>query len=475
MRHITVRDIQRVTEGTLYVMGQPEKDDEEEIELKDLCIDSRNVKAGDLFIPLIGERVDAHLFVPEVMQTASASLTDREPAKIYTDPEKLKEAEKRHDILIQVSDTQKALEKIGAYIRTQYEPPVVGVTGSVGKTTTRRMIATALGSCREVYETPGNLNSHIGIPIATSRMLDVPSEVAVLEMGIDRIGEMDVEYAIVRPEVAVVTMIGVSHMEYLGSREGIRTEKLKIAGPDTVLFLNADDPMLTGLRTKTQAREVWYYGFSEKADYRAEDLHAEGSGYCFTYVNGETRIPVRLPVLGEHNVRNALVSLSICDYLGLDTEKAASALSGFQGIRQIIGRTEKGTTLIDDTYNASPESMKAALSVLTEMDVTGRRWAVLGDMFELGADSEDMHREVGKSFSGFTVDYLVTVGDSALLLGQEAEKARPSLQHEHFETVEEATSFLEEMLLPEDAVLLKASHGMNFAKIVEALKNEQKG
>ncbi|MBR6172136.1 MAG: UDP-N-acetylmuramoyl-tripeptide--D-alanyl-D-alanine ligase [Eubacterium sp.] len=472
MRHITVRDILRVTEGTLRIMGQPDGADDDDLsdkELKDLCIDSREVKPGDLFIPLIGERVDAHRFIPEVMGTVTASLTDREPAKIYSGSEQVKEAEERKDILIKVADTQKALERIGAYIRTQYEPPVVGVTGSVGKTTTRRMIATALGSCREVYETPGNLNSHIGIPLATSRMLDAPSEIAVLEMGIDRIGEMDVEYAIVRPEIAVVTMIGVSHMEYLGSREGIRREKLKIAGQDTTLFLNADDPLLTGLRGKTQAREVLYYGFSESADYRAEEVEIGERGHCFTYVNGDTRIRVELPVLGKHNVRNALVAMAICDYLGMDLQKAAAGLAGFQGLRQIIRHMPQGTILIDDTYNASPESMRAALSVLTELEVKDSKWAVLGDMFELGSESETFHREVGRSITDYRIDHLVTVGGSALFLGEEAEKKDPSLSHLHFNNIEEAGAYLKKQLQPGDAILLKASHGMNFAKIVDEL------
>ena len=473
MKHITIRDILRVTEGTLFVMGQTEdgesSDEVQERELTDLCIDSREIKKGDLFIPLLGERVDAHKFIPDVMKTAAATLTDWDVEKVYADDQAGKDAIKRNDVLIRVENTQKALEAIGAYIRTQYEPPVIGVTGSVGKTTTRRMIATALGSCREVFETPGNLNSHIGIPITTSRMLDEPSEVAVLEMGIDRIGEMDVEYSIVRPEIAVVTMIGVCHMEYLGSKEGIRREKLKIAGHDTVLFLNADDPMLMEMKGRADAKEVWYYGISGEADYRAEQLEQRNSGYSFVYVHGDDRIPVELPVAGMHNVRNALVAMAIADYLGMDLEKAASALAGFQGLRQIICHSENGTTVIDDTYNASPDSMKAALSVLSAYKTEGLRWAVLGDMFELGPQEKEFHSEVGEHFTEYKVDRLVTVGELAGILGEKAVSVSPDMKYDHFNTIEEAGDFLGSELDSKDVVLFKASHGMQFARLVEQL------
>ena len=469
MKNITIRDILRVTEGTLYVTGGKNADDElQDTELADLCIDSREIKKGDLFVPLLGERVDAHRFIPQVMSVAAASLTDWDIDRIYQDKEASEAAAQRGDILIRVENTQKALEKIGAYIRTQYEPTVIGVTGSVGKTTTRRMIATALSGTREVYETTGNLNSHIGIPIVTSRMLDEPSEVAVLEMGIDRIGEMDVEYSIVRPEIAVVTMIGVCHMEYFGSREGIRTEKLKIAGQDTVLFLNADDPMLADI--KTSAKEVWYYGISEKAEYHAEEIRQKKDGCSFIYVHGDTRIPVDLPVAGMHNVQNAVAAMAIADYLGLETEKAAAALSGFQGLRQIIHHTDKGVVMIDDTYNASPDSMKAALSVLSGYETKGRRWAVLGDMFELGPNEKEFHREVGEHFNEYKIEHLVTVGPLAEVLGVQASETDRDLIYDRFSTIEEAAEYLKNELKPGDVVLLKASHGMKFAKIAEELR-----
>ena len=475
MKNITIRDILRVTDGTpVFLAASEEAGDEEDIwesclsrEVKDISIDSRKIEPGDLFVPLLGENVDPNKFIPNVFPYAAASLTDWETDRIYPDPEQKAAAVLRGDLLIRVENTQTALEKIGAYIRTQYEPTVVGVTGSVGKTTTRRMIATALGSDRVVYETPGNLNSKIGIPITTSRMLDVPSEVAVLEMGIDRIGEMDIEYSIVRPEIAVVTMIGVSHIEYLGSKEGIRTEKLKIAGPDTVLFLNKDDPMLAELKGYSGAKEIWYYGISPEADYHAEDLTLGNDGYAFTFVHGDLRVPVALPVLGRHNVRNAVVALAICDYLGLDVQKAAEALGSFSGLRQLVNRRGDGAVIINDAYNASPDSMKAALEVLTDFQTEGRRIAVLGDMFELGPEEERFHQEVGEQFAAYEVDQLVTVGPLACALAQEAVKARPGMEWLSFTDIEKAAEYLKENVTSGDTVIFKASHGMHFEKLSE--------
>jgi len=473
MKNITIRDILRVTDGKAVFMAAPEASgDEDDIresrlsaEVKDISIDSRKIEPGDLFVPLLGENVDPNKYIPNVFPYAAASLTDWETDRIYPDPEMKAAAKERGDLLIRVENTQTALEQVGAYIRTQYEPTVVGVTGSVGKTTTRRMIATALGSDRVVYETPGNLNSKIGIPITTSRMLDEPSEVAVLEMGIDRIGEMDIEYSIVRPEIAVVTMIGVSHIEYLGSREGIRTEKLKIAGPDTVLFLNKDDPMLAQVRTG--AKEIWYYGISPEADYHAEDLSLGNDGYAFTFVHGDTRVPMVLPVLGRHNVRNAVVALAICDYLGLDLEMAAEALGKFNGLRQLVNRRSDGAVIINDAYNASPDSMKAALEVLTDFQTEGRRIAVLGDMFELGPDEKRFHQEVGEQFASYHVDRLVTVGPLAYALAEEAKKVCPDMEWLSFPDIGAAAEYLKDNVGSGDTAIFKASHGMHFEQLAE--------
>ncbi len=470
MKNITLRDIVKMTGGTLICMN--EQDDAGEVaerQVTDLCVDTREIREGDLFVALPGEKTDGHRFVSQALETAAAAVVDRQPGDIYTTPESMEAAKKHGDVLILVEDTKTAHLAIGASIRMQYERAVIGVTGSVGKTTTRRMIATALGSAREVYETPKNFNSWIGVPIATSRMLDEPSEVAVLEMGIDRIGEMDLLRSVVRPEIAVVTMIGTCHMEYFGTKEVIREQKLCCATPDTVLFLNADDPMLWEMKGKTNTKETWYFGFREEAEYRAEDPKILEDGAGFIYCHGDKRVPVEIPVAGDHNIRNALVAMAICDYLGLDLSASAEALASFQPMRQIIRRMESGTKVIDDVYNASPDSMKALLSVLSQDKVQGKRWAVLGDMFELGPDELERHAEVGDFFLGKKIDCLVTVGTMAKTLGAHAVQALPGLSYRAFDSNAEAAAYLKEHLAPEDMVVVKASHGMHFEEIIREL------
>lgn len=470
MKNITIRDIVRTTEGTLICMRESDEEGEvAERSVTDLCLNSSIIKEGDLFVALPGENTDGHRYISQALETGVAALSAKAPEEVYITPESMEAARKHGDVLILVKDTEKALQDIGAYIRMQYEPTVIGVTGSVGKTTTRRMIATALGSTREVYETPGNLNSRYGVPIATSRMLDEPSEVAVLELGIDRIGEMDILQSVARPEIAVVTMIGTCHMEYFGTREMIREQKLRCASEDAVLFLNADDPMLREMKGRTITKETCFYGLTEDAEYRGEDVEQTETGIRFTYRHGEERIPVQLPVAGEHNVRNAVVAMAICDYLGMDLAAAAEALADFAPLRQITRRMESGTVVIDDTYNASPDSMKALLSVLSDYKTAGQRWAVLGDMFELGSDEVERHAEVGDFFAGIRADHLVTVGAMAKELGLHAVQAKPGLDYHGFETNLDAVAYLKTHLAPEDVVVVKASHGMHFDEIVQGI------
>ena len=474
MKNITIRDIERATEGTLICMkGEEEEGEAAEQRVSDICIDSRIIKEGDLFVPLTGENTDGHRFLPGAMKKAAVAFTSLDPEQLYPTEELMAEAVERGDLLIRVKDTEKALQDVGAYIRMQYEPTVIGVTGSVGKTTTRRMISTALSSTREVYETPGNLNSRYGVPITTSRMLDQPSEVAVLEMGIDRIGEMDILQYVARPEIAVCTMIGVCHMEYFGTREVIRSEKLKVASQDTVLFLNADDPMLREVKGHVTAKELYYYGLAGDAEYRADNLRGDGDGVAFDYCHEEKVIPVRLPVAGDHNVRNAVVAMAICDYLGMDPEAAAKGLSEFQPMRQLTKRTAGGAVVIDDTYNASPDSVKAALKVLSDHASKGVHWAVLGDMFELGSLEKELHESVGDAFAGLNIQRLVTVGTLAKALAAHAKEALPELRVDSFDTLSDAVALLKNELGSGDVALLKASHGMHFDEIVKQLTEEE--
>jgi UDP-N-acetylmuramoyl-tripeptide--D-alanyl-D-alanine ligase len=425
----------------------------------DICIDSRKIKEGDLFVPIVGEKTDAHIYIPQTMQVGAATLTQQdisefEPGRAY----------------IRVSKTEQALKAIGRYVRSLYPNKIIGVTGSVGKTTTREMITAALsGNCR-VYHTEGNLNSQIGVPITLSRMNDQPSDLAVLEMGISEEGHMDSLTDMVKPDIAVVTMIGVAHIEFMKTQENIRREKLKIAarmGENGVLFLNGDDPLLADMRGKNQVK-TFYYGTADWCDYRAENIRLEQGMNVYEYVHGATRQTVRLSALGRHNVLNSLVGLAINDYLGLDLERAAEGFAEFTGLRQKVITASKGYTIIDDTYNASPDSMKASIGVLCDLNSAGRKIAVLGDMFELGENSSQYHQEVGRYLAQREIDELVTVGELSLDIAKGA-KADEKLLIHSFPDTQSAAAYLKQILKSQDVVLLKASNGMKLGRIAESI------
>ena len=281
----------------------------------------------------------------------------------------------------------------------------------------------------------------------------------------------------VNPDIAVVTMIGQAHIEFLKTREGIRDEKLRITGrmnENGALFLNADDEMLYALKGKTGVK-TFYYGTGEDADYRAENIRFENGYNNYTFVHGDKRIEVKLSVLGTHNVLNSLVAMAVSDYMGLDLSKAAKSFESFVGLRQKIILSDKKYTIIDDSYNASPDSMKAAINVLRDMNVKGRKIAVLGDMFELGENSRQYHKDVGiyiaEQFNSgaLDLDELITIGDESKEITDYV-KANTDIKISSFDEKPEASEYIKSILKADDVITLKASNGMKFAEIVEALK-----
>lgn len=453
MLKLKVKDIVKITGGRLL-------SGDENTTIGGICINSRLLKEGNLFVPLIGEKVDAHIFIENVLENgAAATLTSRHSDVVISDKP-----------YIQVNDTKKALQDIGAYIREQFKIPVIGVTGSVGKTTTREMIATALSGCKNVYQTIENYNSQVGVPVTLS-MMGEDSEVAVLEMGMSEPGEMEVLSRINKPDICVITTIGVAHIEYLGSKENIRTEKLKITShmnPNGVLFLNGDDPMLDEIKDKTEVK-TFLYGVGEHCDYKAENIRQENYQYKYDYVHGNTRIPVTLNALGKHNVGNSLVGMAIADYLGYDLNKTAKMYENFKGLRQKLVVIPNKYTIIDDTYNASPDSMKASLNVLEELDSNGKKIAVLGDMFELGSRSEEFHREVGEFLASKKIDELVVVGELSQFIKQAVEEKESKIKCYSFKDNGEVALYLMSVMNPEDVVLIKGSNGMHMNEIVSNL------
>ncbi len=452
MEDITVRDILEATKGVLLC-------GDENTPISDICINSKLVKEGDLFVPIIGQNVDAHRFIESALEVGAATLTSEHDSVIVSDKP-----------YIRVNHTEAALQDIGRYLRRRMDVAVVGVTGSVGKTTTREMIAAALGTTKRVYQTEKNYNSQIGVPICISHITR-DKEMAVLEIGMSMEGQIATLSEIIRPSVSVVTTIGVAHIEYLKTQENIRKEKLSIINSmddDGILFLNGDDPMLSEMRGKMPCKTL-FYGTNEWCDYHAENISFENGKSYFDCVHYGERVRVELSALGRHNIGNCLAALAVADISGIPLTVAATAFPEFTGQRQKLIERKHQYTIIDDTYNASPTSMKASIDVLSDMPCQGKRYAVLGDMFELGDDAASYHYEVGAYAAAAQIDEVICVGELAGNIKKAIDEADTKVSAYSFTDKEEAAIYLISLLKPEDIVMLKASNGMNLNEIVNIL------
>ena len=462
MKNLTLENIARVCGGTYY--GPADKLQEE---VMSVITDSRKAEEGCLFVPIVGERVDAHKFIPQVMEAgALATLSERV----------LDNADFPY---IAVESSLQAVKDIAEFYLKQLQIPVVGITGSVGKTTTREMISTVLASQKKVFQTIGNQNSQIGVPLTLSH-LTREDEIAVLEIGMSERGQIEKLTNMIRPNVAVVTMIGVSHIAQLKTQENICLEKMDIVKglpEDGMVFLNGDDKFLAPYRGKL-SHKTFFYGMDKACDYRAENVHVKDGQTIFHFFYKEGKVikdmEVVLGTMGEHNVRNALVALGVAHQMGLDMKAAAKALVTFHGQRQQM-HTLKSCTLIDDTYNASPDSMKSALKVLEQSGFRAgagaHRIAVLGDMFELGSESMRQHREVGEFAGKLGIDLLIAVGSDAKYICEGASGG--SVKTVFFSSKDELLEKICDLTGYGDIVLVKGSRGMKMEQAVEKLLEYQ--
>lgn len=479
MLNITVEDIVQAVGGRL-LMGDGRQ------AVEHISIDSRASQGNDIFVPIIGEKVDAHRFISQAFSVGCiASLTSehRDTAAVESTVGVWTEQEKeaaRGKAWIAVDDTVEALHAIGRLCRSRVRVPAVGVTGSVGKTTTREMIATALSAEKRVFKTGKNYNSSIGLPITLSEMTN-DYDIAVLELGMNVPGELGCIADLADLSAAVLTNIGVAHIEYFGSQEAICREKYTITKgfhgkngkTGHMMFLNGDDPYLMKWKDST-GYPYKIYGTGPECDYRAERIRMEEGHYRFDFVYGGRRIPVVLSVLGDHNVVNAAGALAVADYYGVDVEKAAQALTSFTGFQNRLQTFHTGGyTIIDDTYNASPASMKAGIAVLCGYETAGRRIAVLGDMFELGSHSDAYHYEVGAFAADKNLDELILIGEHARQIGRAMEEKKSAIPVRRMDTRQEALAYLKGALKEGDVLYLKASNGMKLKEITEALMEEQ--
>jgi len=452
---MTAAEIAEAVHGKLLA-GNPET------VIKHICIDSREAGEGSLFVPIIGEKVDAHKFIAQVL--------DQGAAGVFMSHGDVAEPDKVH---IQVKDTVKALGDLGAWYRRKFTIPIVGITGSVGKTSTKEMISAALETGFRIMKTAGNQNSQIGVPLTLFR-LEKGQELAVVEMGISEFGEMENLVRFAEPDVAVVTNIGEAHIAQFGRKENTLKEKLKIAMNFTEkqrVFLNGDDPLLRKAAAELHC-PVTLFGTDEGCDYRAENIRIEDGKNCFTLIYPEGREEVVIQQLGLHNVLNALVAIAVARHFGIEPSVSREGLRAYEGIpmRQQINHLSRGIKVIDDTYNASPASVKSGVDVLMQLDNPGRKIAVLGDILELGDISRQCHYDTGTAIAGEKLQIVVTVGQEMKALAKAIIDAGAGIAVCSFDTNREAVDWLLANVSDGDAILVKGSRGMHEEEVVKALR-----
>lgn len=454
MENMTIKEILDATGGTL-LCGDPS------MVIKHISTNSMEMDEHTLFVPIIGERVDAHVFISSALKNGGACLTQEHEEAEGDAP------------YIKVPDTLKAMQQIASYYRSQMSLPIIGVTGSVGKTTTREMIAHVLKGKFRVFETIGNQNSQVGVPLTLDH-LSAKDEIGVLEMGMSEPGQITTLGKIIHPNVGVVTNVGVSHIEMMGSRDNICREKLDIQNglpEDGILFLNGDNDMIRKHLDYVK-KPYEFFGFADDCTYRAQNIREKNGQTLFEFCYHDTKEEILLNVLGKHNVSNALAAIAIGLRYDTPMDIIKQQLSTFSGQRQNIIHIN-GYVLIDDAYNASPDSMKASLNILSDYKTRGRKIAVLSDMLELGPDSPKYHQEVGHFIASKKVTDLFVTGNLSKYYIEEAWKENPALHTRYFSTNGELIDFLETYLKKNDAVLIKGSNGMNLKEVSSVLIRSQ--
>ena len=455
MKNLTLENIAKVC-GGVYV-GSPEK---KEQEVQGIVTDSRKVEEGFLFVPIKGARVDAHDFIDGVMEKgALCTLTERELGE-------------KSFPYIKVNSSLQAVKDIAEFYLKQLSIPVVGITGSVGKTSTKEMIAAVLEEKHNVLKTKGNFNNELGVPL-TVFGLRPDHEIAVLEMGISDFGEMHRLAKIARPDTCVITNIGLCHLEFLKSRDGIlkaKTEIFDFLESDGHVILNGDDDKLITVRDVKGIKPL-FFGVDNHQGVWADEIESKGlKGISCQIHAGEESFKVLIPIPGRHMVYNALAGTAVGLTYGMNMEEIKKGIESLQSLSGRFHIIETGNrTIVDDCYNANPVSMKASLDVL--QDALGRRVAILGDMGELGKEEVEMHREVGVYAAARDIDKIICVGELAGDMAEAARLAAPTKDIVHFAEKESLLEALPEMIRDGDTILVKASHFMEFEKVVEMLKD----
>jgi UDP-N-acetylmuramoyl-tripeptide--D-alanyl-D-alanine ligase len=433
------------------------------ISIERISTDSRTIKKGELFVALRGENFDGHKFVEATAQAGAAgAIVDLKwngkiPAKFA---------------IIRAEDTLLAYQNLAANYRKALSIKVLAITGSNGKTSTKDFAASVLGRKFRVTKTQGNFNNHVGLP---RTILEATSndEVAVWEIGMNHPGEVAPLARIAAPNAAIITNIGVAHIEFMGTREAIAKEKgalVESVAAEGTVILNADDPFSKGIAERTRAHVI--FAGTKEGTVRAMDIQQSADGSEFTIIEGAHRCRAQLPVPGLHMVQNALLAVAAGRGFGLSLEEAAAGLASAPLTKARLQIKEiNGVQFLDDSYNANPDSMKAALQTLVELDTDGKKIAVLGEMRELGTETERGHQEVGEAAAAFGIDHLVGIGEMGAIISRAAEKAGLE-KSTVVGSTSEAAELLLEIAAPGDLILIKGSRLARMEDVIEAFAKQ---
>lgn len=456
MKNLTIENITKACRGTYHgnkdILSQ---------EVKGVVIDSRKVEPGYLFVAIDGERVNAHKFIPDTIEKGALCVVSHEELGETDYP------------YILVESTGQALLDIAKLYRDSFDVKVVGITGSVGKTSTKEMIASVVSQKYNVHKTLGNFNNEWGLPITIFEMNE-GHQAAILEMGVNHFGEMRRLSSVASPDICVITNIGVAHLEFFKTREGIYQEKTQMIQDmkdGGTIILNGDDDLLSRTGPIKGVSPI-FFGLNDNNSFRAYNIEALGlrGTSCTICLPDGSAFDCVVPLPGIHMVSNALAGAAVGYTLGLTPDEIKA---GIEGLPSISGRNNIIKTarliILDDCYNANPISMKASIDVL-HMAI-GRKVAILGDMGELGQKAAELHREVGKHAARQGIDLVCGIGKLAKELVAGAAESNPSTQGLWFETKADFLAAADDIIRDGDNVLVKASHGMDFPEIVDALKN----
>ncbi|MCI7738671.1 MAG: UDP-N-acetylmuramoyl-tripeptide--D-alanyl-D-alanine ligase [Clostridiales bacterium] len=455
MKNLTLENIAKVCGGTYH--GPENK---KQTEVDSIITDSRKAEAGTLFVPIVGERVDAHKFIPDVMaKGALCTLSEVELGE-------------QEFPWIRVQSSLQAVKDIAEFYLEQLAIPVVGITGSVGKTSTKEVIASVLKEKYCTLKTEGNFNNELGLPLTVFRLRD-EHEIAVLEMGISDFGEMSRLAKIAKPDTSVITNIGQCHLENLGDRDGVlkaKTEVFAFVREHGHIILNGDDDKLATVKESKGIKPV-FFGMNEKFPVHATDIESHGLKGMFCRIHmGAESFDVLIPMPGKHMVYNALAATAVGMTYGLTP---AQIKAGIESLEPVSGRFRMIDTgdflIVDDCYNANPMSMKASVQVL--QDGLGRRVAILGDMGELGEKEQELHNEVGRFAAHQDIDLLICVGNLCEGMAQAAKEEQTKVEVVHMPDRETLLEKLPSLIQRGDTILVKASHFMQFETVVEKLQN----